>query len=309
MRFPVAGQSFLGFFPPYRTLEVLDHPRQFPQSPLPNRGFALIWNVRTGNWASGALLVRSRPPGVSLMVLLPPAAELQGRERHLHLVEQCRPHSVLPFMEELDPEELVAVLRRFPSEFPVEVTDYLTWRGVDIDMDTRRLVRRTLELSAEIRTVAGLARAFYMSRRALGRRFLTRGLPVPSHWLHFARVLRACIRLQDPSANLYSVACDLGYPDGFALSNQMRRLTGLRPSLMRSCFGWEWIVETWLAFEAESGSLSAAMRQSLFPSEEPDTGGRSAGLPVGASASESSGLRVAEEGPLPQRRRPKVRPS
>ncbi len=309
MRFSVAGHPFLGFFPSYRTLEVLDHPRQFPESPQPNRGFALIWNLGAGEWASEALAVRGRPPGVSLMVLLPPVPELRGRERQLHLIEQCRPQSVLPFMEELDPEELVAVLRRFPAEFAVEVTDYLTWRGVDMDMDTRRLVRRTLELSEEMRTVAGLARAFYMSRRALGRRFLTRGLPVPSHWLHFGRVLRACIRLQDPSASLFSVGCDLGYPDGFALSNQMRRLTGLRPSLMRTCFGWEWIVESWLSLEAESGSLSPALRKSLFASNEPGPNRGAAVAAMGTESSGGSGLKVAEEGPWPERNRPKVHPS
>jgi AraC-like DNA-binding protein len=173
-------------------------------------------------------------------------------------------------VEELDPEELIMVLRRCPSQFSVEVTEYLSWRGMDLDLDTRRLIRKTLDLSLDLRTVTGLARALYMSRRALGRRFMTRGLPVPSHWLHFGRILRGSIKLQDPKATLFSVGCELGYPDGFAFSNQMKRLTGLRPSIMRECFGWEWIVESWLHKEAENGGLGRGLRNRLFPTPWPE---------------------------------------
>jgi AraC-like DNA-binding protein len=168
-------------------------------------------------------------------------------------------------MEDVHCDELTSILRRFPAHFDSVVTDYLVWRGAELDLDTRRLVRKALELSGELRTVSGLSRALYMSRRALGRRFMNRGLPVPSHWLHFGRVLRGSIRLQDPRGNLYKIGCELGYADGFAFSNQLNRLTGLRPSVMKICFGWEWIVESWLSKEAEAGNLSQAMRRALFP--------------------------------------------
>ena len=103
--------------------------------------------------------------------------------------------------------------------------------------------------------MSGLSRSLYLSRRALGRRFLTRGLPVPSHWLHFVRILRTALRLQSTEDTLFTIACDLGYPDGFALSNQMRRLTGVRPTSARDCLGWEWLIESWLRQEAENGGL------------------------------------------------------
>ncbi len=265
MRVPLRGRRFLGFFPPYRTMDLLTHPREIPRHPAPPRGAALLWNLREGDWGGAFRAVRDRPPGVALMVILPPSSEMEGVDRILELMEHCRPHSVLPFLEEVDPEEIVAVLRRFPSELPLEVTDYLTWRGLDVDLDTRRLLRKTLELSESLRTVAALARSLYMSRRALGRRFMTRGLPVPSHWLHLGRVLRASLRLQSSQDSLFSIACELGYPDGFSLSNQMRRLTGLRPSIMKGCSGWEWIVEAWLEREAAEGRLSTGLRQTLFP--------------------------------------------
>jgi len=294
MRFPVENHQFLAFFPPYRSLEPIKHPSQFPQSRFPHRGAALFWNLRVGAWGSGFRAVRERPPGVALFILLPPVSELEGTDRLLDLMEHCRPHSVLPFIQELDPEELVPILRRFPTDFSMEVTEYLVWRGIEVDLDTRRLIRKTFDLSGELRTVTALSRSLYMSRRALGRRFMTRGLPVPSHWLHFGRILRACLHLQKNDANLYSIACHLGYPDGFSLSNQMMRLTNLRPSLLRECFGWEWIVEAWLHQEAQAEQLSPMLRQNLFGNierlEEPPI--FSAGGPQGSFA---PNLKVAEE--------------
>jgi AraC-like DNA-binding protein len=229
---------------------------------------------------------------VALFIILPPAGELGNREVLFRLMASCRPHSILPHVKELDPEELAAVLRRFPSQLALEATEYLVWRGIETDLDTRRLIRRTLDLSSELTTVKGLARALYMSRRALGRRFMTRGLPVPSHWLHFGRILRGSIRLQQPSSNLFSIGCDLGYPDGFAFSNQMKRLTGLRPSVMREAFGWEWVVESWLHREATNGGLTRSWVQKLFPRLEADT---SRGTATGVGGQLGAPLRVAED--------------
>jgi AraC-like DNA-binding protein len=134
--------------------------------------------------------------------------------------------------------------------------DYLAWRGIVLDQETRHIVRKTLELSEDVRTVSALSRSLYLSRRALGRRFLERGIPVPSHWLHFGRVLRACVQLQNMKSSLFDVASDLSYPDGFALSNQMSRLVGVRPSVAREYLGWEWILESWLRREAVTGGFT-----------------------------------------------------
>lgn len=265
MRFPIQDQRFMALFPPYRSVEAIGDPCSFPRGTIPLRGSALIWNLRSGDWGGGFRAVRERPPGTALFLLLPPASEVEGTAKLLQLVEHCRPHSVLPHMPEIHPGELASVLRRFPRDLGMEVTEYLRWRGVDTDLDTRRLIRKTLDMSEDLRTVNGLARGLYISRRALGRRFLSRGLPVPSHWLHFGRCLRACLALQEPGRSLHGVATHLGYPDGFSLSNQLKRLTNLRPSIMRECFGWEWVVESWLFQEARNGSLSPMLRAHLFP--------------------------------------------
>ncbi len=269
MRIPVSDHPFFVLFPPYNRVERLVTPSLIPSSPYPPKGSALIWNLDAGDWGRHFRGVQDRPPGVALFVLLPPSKSVGDRDRLLELMEHCRPHSLLPHMKELNPRELVFYLKRFPPDLPLEVSDYLAWRGIEVDSDTRRLIRKILELSEDLRTVSGLARSLYMSRRALGRRFTTRGIPVPSHWLHLGRILRAAVRLQNPDVTLLSVASDLGYPDGFSLSNQMHRLTGLRPSIMRECFGWEWVVEAWLLREGQDGGLAPEIRRELFPVETP----------------------------------------
>ena len=285
MRFSVDTHQFIGFFPPYREVQPLTDPSTLPEGRFPIRGAAMIWNLRAGDWGTGFRAVRERPAGMALFLLLPPAAEIEGTTKLLQLVEHCRPHSVLSFMEEVDPEELAPVLRRFPRDLGSEVMEYLRWRGAETDLDTRRIIRRILDLSAELRTVSGLARSLYISRRALGRRFLNRGLPAPSHWLHFGRTLRASLWLQDTGRSLQSVATNLGYPDGFSLSNQMKRLLNLRPSLMRECFGWEWVVESWLLQEARARNLSPLLCRHLFPN-----------LPLSTSAREGHGEVPAKPG-------------
>jgi len=154
---------------------------------------------------------------------------------------------------------------RVPDDLAGEVWDYLSWRGLSLDSDTRHLVRRTLDLAGEIRTVTALARSLYLSRRALGRRFMERGIPVPSHWLHFGRILRAALHLQGVRSTLFDVACALGYPDGFALSNQMHRLAGIRPSMARDHLGWEWVVESWVRKETATGSFDALREVARSP--------------------------------------------
>jgi AraC-like DNA-binding protein len=243
------------FAPPYRWLESLEDPTPPPARLRTIPGAALVWCLEEGDWGRSFDAVRTRPGGVALIVVLPKAEDVAKDRDVLRVVELCRPHSILPFHPEPNPDDLRSLLCRAPEDLAIEVTDYLSWRGIVVDGDTRRLIRRTIEVAGEIRSVSALSRSLYLSRRALGRRFLSRGLPVPSHWLHFGRILRATLRMQATADTLFTIACDLGYPDGFALSNQMHRLTGIRPTMARECLGWEWVMESWLKTEAELGGL------------------------------------------------------
>jgi AraC-like DNA-binding protein len=174
-------------------------------------------------------------------------------------VERSRPHGILPFHVDPDPSDLAQALRRPPADLASDVTDYLSWRGLGVDRDTAHIIRRIVDLSAELRSVSAMSRSLYLSRRALGRRFMSRGLPVPSHWLQVARLLRVASKLQNTEATVASIAIDHGYPDGFSVSNQMERLLGHRPSEIRERLGWEWVLEAWLKREAEQGALTPTL--------------------------------------------------
>jgi AraC-like DNA-binding protein len=225
----------------------------------------LVWRLDGPLTAPAFEAARGRPPGISLAVILPPSNSVPDGAEVLRIIELCQPHSLLPHHQNPSAFDLQTLLRQPPEDLAAEALDYLAWRGIVLDADTRHIVRRTLELSAEIRTVSALSRSLYLSRRALGRRFLDRGIPVPSHWLHFGRILRACMRLQGPASNLFDVACETGYPDGFALSNQMNRLLGIRPSVAKEHFGWEWLVEAWLRREAVMGGFAPEYSRLLVP--------------------------------------------
>jgi AraC-like DNA-binding protein len=266
------GAALSLFAPPYRWLEALVDPTPPPARLRTMQGAALVWSLEEGDWGRSFDVVRTRPGGVALIVILPKAEDVAKDRDVLRVVELCRPHSILPFHPVPNPDDLRSLLMRAPDDLAIEVTDYLAWRGITVDGDTRRLIRRTIEVAGEIRSVSALSRSLYLSRRALGRRFLSRGLPVPSHWLHFGRILRATLRLQSTTDTLFTIACDLGYPDGFALSNQMHRLTGVRPTMARECLGWEWVMEAWLRVEAEAGGLVpdlASLESVITPNATP----------------------------------------
>ena len=276
--------------PPYDRVHPIEPAIQIGPSVARSEGEALVWCLGVGDWRTAHQFVRHRAAGTSLILVLPPAVDLQDAHFLLTAVESCRPHSILPHHPELDLDELLSVLRRTPTDLSVELMDYLIWRGLRVDNETKQLVRRTIELSTHIRTVSALSRAMYLSRRALGRRFMTRGIPVPSHWLHLARLLRVALRLQDGEEKLMTIAYDLGYSDGFALSNQMRRLTGLRPSAVRRALGWEWIIEAWLTHEMAAGGFSSRLQPRLTspPKSLMDSAiNREPGRPATASGAEA----------------------
>lgn len=255
--------QFLLLSVPYRHLLPLTAPAEFIERERGLKGSAVIWRLETGALAENIRIARRRPAGVVLILVLPPASSLTAETDLLHVIGQCRPTAIVPHHEDIDPGDMKSLIRRPPADLPVELTEYLAWRGLRVDRGTRDIIRRTVRLATQLTTIASLSRTIYLSRRALGRRFVSRGLPVPSHWLQFCRILHAVLRLQNSSQSLHSVACGLGYPDGFALSNQMNRLIGIRPSTARRCLGWEWLIESWLQKERANGALAHDLRQ--FP--------------------------------------------
>ncbi len=252
---------FLLLSVPYRHLVPLTTLAELIERERGLKGSAVIWRLRTGELAHNLRIARRRPAGIVLILVLPPASSLTAETDLLHVIGRCRPTAIVPHHEDIDPEDMKSLIRRPPTDLPVEFTEYLAWRGLHVDRGTRDIIRRTVRLATQLTTIASLSRTIYLSRRALGRRFVSRGLPVPSHWLQFSRILHAVLRLQNSSQSLHSVACGLGYPDGFALSNQMNRLIGVRPSTARRCLGWEWLIECWLQREKAIGALAHDLRR------------------------------------------------
>jgi len=219
-------------------------------------GSALVWSMARGRHPAAHSAVCDRPGGLALIVVLPPGDEVMSDPQVTHDVQTARPHAILPYHPEPSISDLTQVLRTPPADVGGEVTDYLRWRGLGIDRETAHVIRRIVDLAAELHSVTSVSRGMYLSRRALGRRLMSRGLPVPSHWLQVSRLLRVALKLQNSDATVSSIAFDHGYPDGFSVSNQMERLIGFRPSEVRVRLGWEWILEAWLRREAEAGGLA-----------------------------------------------------
>ncbi len=257
--------------PPYDRLVAVDPAS--PDQPFMG-GWVMVWNLGSEARSQARHMVAHRPAGLPLAVILPESDDHLSVLRVLKAIERSRPQAVLPFHRTARPREIASVIRRAPASLATSVTEYLEWRGFALDSVTRSVIYRTVELSSRVRTMSDLAKHLYMSRRAVGRRFRNSLLPVPSHWLHIGRVLRATIRLQNSDATLFNIACSLGYPDGFSLSNQMRRLCGFRPQTVRDLIGWEWVFEAWIQREAAAGNVAPDVLDARRPITglRPDTG-------------------------------------
>jgi AraC-like DNA-binding protein len=249
---PAADERSLSLFaPPYNALHPCGPDVLLDLADVENwKGCALVWQL-TGSiqheTVSAALARRSQV--LPLLILLPPPAEIQAILQLLPVVRALTPRLILPFGVIDAPLRLRQVLALPPRSLSAAVTQHLIRRGLLNQPNTIRCFQRIFELAPDTHSIAHLARRMYTSRRTLGRHFKSTHLPVPSHCLHFARLLNVALRLQADNTASYQIATRLGYPDGFTMSNQMKRLIGHRPSEVRGLLGWEWIVEVWLKQE------------------------------------------------------------
>jgi AraC-like DNA-binding protein len=236
------------FRPPYEQFEPYA-----PESTwdLPDiAGTALLWWLEDATRQEAEFeQLRARPLALPLIVLLPAPKEIRRTLPLLNALGAVHPRSVLPAGPLGAPEQLRHALAAPPLSLSDAVTAFLVARGVIKNRAVRREIHRIFELAPEVDSIAKLSRRLYTSRRTLGRHFARLGLPVPSHWLQFARLLHVAINLQNESTAVFRIAARAGYPDGFTMSNQMKRLTGHRPTEVRAKLGWEWLLEAWLRKE------------------------------------------------------------
>lgn len=251
------------FAPPYEELIELD--ASWAPTTLPPRGQAIVWRLIDGKDQEREFRwLLNRPPGLPLFLVLPPASDLARSLPLLHYVNALDPRFVLPHGRMVAPRYLRQLLAAPPQHLAATLADYLTRRGV-LSTPKRRLeVRRIFECAPETTSISQLARRLYTSRRTLGRHFSNAGLPVPSHWLQLGRLLRATLHLQTDDSAIFRIASRTGYPDGFTMSNQMKRLIGCRPTEVRQRLGWEWVVESWIRQETRAGGFDRVRYRSAI---------------------------------------------
>jgi AraC-like DNA-binding protein len=247
---PIAAEGcrLQAFNPPYESFDADVAPML--ESGELAKGRALIWWLQDGEEQRLEYeLLDGRSPGLPLIVLLPSANQIRRTLPLLPRVVDLHPRAILPAPYLGTPDYLRQVLAAPPRSLADAVMRYLRRRGVMADPSTEKDVRRIFELAPEVNSITRLARRMYVSRRTLGRHFALSGLPVPSHWLQFARLLHVSIQLQNETGAAFRIATRAGYPDGFTMSNQMKRMIGYRPTEVRNWLGWEWLLEAWLRRE------------------------------------------------------------
>ena len=236
------------------------------QRERPPRGVFLLWDLRhTTDFAATADRVARRPHGMALIIVLPPPHRMDGIRDVFDGLVDFHPCAILPASLNSS-ERLRQLLRNLPRRPHRDFLDYVKRRGLICDDRAHYEIDRLFSEARVVHSVAGLARRLASSRRTLGRHFAEAGLPAPSRWLQFARLLYVSLYLQRNRCSIGRAAAEMGYPDPFTMSNQMKRLTGLRPSEVKSRYGWSWIVECWIYEEARRGGFDRdRYRRALAP--------------------------------------------
>ena len=240
------------FRPPYTDCE----PITLGWSPEPIQpGGSVVWFMAPTSTVYGEMeWVTRRPRSLPFFVVLPEPDDIVALSGMLRHLPDLGPRGVLPRAGRTTIPALRTLLAAPPTALPVAVGDYLEDTRILPDPASRERVERIFAEAAHVGSIEALATRLCQSRRTLGRFFHQRGLPVPSHWLQFARILHVAIQLQNTRTNINRVSARYNFPDGFTMSNAMKRLTGYRPSFVREHLGWEWIVEAWLRNERRGGT-------------------------------------------------------
>lgn len=240
------------FRPPYTHL---DEPYAHPQVEMPPKGIFMVWRpIKSGGLVDAKETMQSRPLGVDLVVVLPPPTNIPCLADVLDILPQVHPLYVVPASVG-DARRLRQLLRQPPESLAASLTEYLWRRGLLQEERTADEIECLISAVPHVRSVTALAKRLCSSRRTLGRHFASSGIPSPSHWLQLVRLLHVVLGMQRRQMPLARACSQVGYPDPFTCSNQMKRLTGLRPSEVKSRLGWHWFVECWVREEAARGGF------------------------------------------------------
>ena len=238
--------------PPYeRFTQIAD------VSSCPQRGVAVLWKIADAKAQEPEReWLMARPASVSLIIVLPPAWAIRSVLPLVRDANMLRPRGVLPNGGVSSPEPVRLLLGSAPRDLGAMSTSHLSERGLLRSHRMRGLVKRIFDMAPTVPSISRLSRKLYTSRRTLGRAFEAEGLPVPSHWLQLARLMYVSAIIQEKrDMPIARAAAHVGYPDGFTMSNQMKRLIGCRPSEVRENLGLAWILEDWIYQERIAGRM------------------------------------------------------
>lgn len=147
-------------------------------------------------------------------------------------------------------EPLERTLRGVLSSPPRLDADAVEWfwlRGLNFTPDIAFLVQGIFFLAPTHRTLTDVLSALHVPASSMGAKLSKKILPPASNWLHLAHAMYSALRLQSsPETSVCRVALEFGYGDHSALSRQLIRNFGLRPSHIRETLGWEWLLERWV---------------------------------------------------------------
>jgi AraC-like DNA-binding protein len=247
MNAPPAPRGLQLVRPPYTTFEPLGHGWQ----PAPCQpGAAVVWFMSPTKHVYGEMeWAWARPRSIPLFVVLPDPEDVPPLAPIVGTLPDLDPRGVLPAYGPGTLRAVQTLLAAPPRSMAQSATQLLDRLGHIPDPETFRRVQVIFARASHTRCIEDLAVTLCQSRRTLGRFFAERGLPVPSHWLQFGRLLHVSVQLQNSNTNIGRVATRFGYTDGFTMSNSMKRLTGYRPSDVRKNLGWEWLVAAWIREE------------------------------------------------------------
>lgn len=145
-----------------------------------------------------------------------------------------------------------------PAAYNDSIIEHLVQRAI-VQPDGRAVgyVRSILEAPSEALRVSRVARRTYVSRRTLGRHLRREGVPAAIDWVALARAVRAH-RTILRGGPLRIAAAAAGYPDQFAMSNAIHRITGMRPSQLRNLSS-EALLDLWIARQRERGNITGPL--------------------------------------------------
>ena len=158
-----------------------------------------------------------------------------------------RTYEVPPPRVEHTAGELAALLGRgcgMPSRIDRALADLSRAAGARLPAPLRSVARRVMEFPVHYVDLHGLAEASRTSRGALKARFRRRGLPSPSVYVRWFRVMAAAQLLADREVTTIEAADRLGFTTGGNLCRTITSVTGLTSSELRSVQGWNRLLVT-----------------------------------------------------------------